>query len=96
MNTPELGKLPGGPTGRDAVHVAIVAVQATCELCPGWHVDHLGKLDGKSVGIVDPFLQQLVKPGDWFWLCLYPQSVTSLRHVWTHPVFTAAAQKERL
>ncbi len=39
----------------------------------------------KAVGIVDPFLQRSVLQGQRFYLCLFPGTVTSLRHVWTHP-----------
>jgi hypothetical protein len=36
---------------------------------------------------VDPYLKSPVMPGQRFWLFLYPQSISSLRHVWSHPAF---------
>jgi hypothetical protein len=90
-----LGTQPGPEMERDAVHFAVAPVTAVEDLSPG---DHVGKdpyrngfcsiLSGaKGVGIVDPFLQQRVKAGERFWLFLYPGTITSLRHQWSHPAF---------
>jgi len=82
--------------GRDAIHLAVNPTEAAQTLLPGGHV----KLDadgravradiGKGLGIVDPFLEDTVKAGDWFWLVVYPRQITSLHHVWEHPDFPAA------
>ena len=42
---------------------------------------------GSPVGIVDPFLKEPVEPGERFYIFLFPNTVTGLRHVWTHPAF---------
>lgn len=78
---------------RDAIHVAVAPVVAGQPLCGG---DHVG-LDEKgeavrsrdSIGVVDPFLREPVKTGQRFWLFLYPGTITSLRHDWSHPAFPA-------
>jgi len=78
--------------GRDAIHLAVEPVVAGQYLSPG---DHVGLIDGKAVlrseggclGIVDPFLANKVRPGEMFWLVVYPRQITSLRHVWEHPAF---------
>lgn len=83
---------------RDAVHVAIVPMQAAEKLSPGDHVGfadpsdqtQVGESD-KPFGIVDPYLEKHVKKGQWVYVCLYPNTVTSLRHQWTHPAFTEDA-----
>lgn len=74
-----LGRVITDPgAARDAVHVAVVPVTATRELRPGEHL---------ASGVVDPYLTRPVRPGERYWLFLYPGTVTSLRHVWTHPDF---------
>ncbi len=95
MNAPDIGKLiEGADARRDAIHVAVAPVEAAEELGPGRHVAlragkavHATGDDG--IGIVDPFLRAPVLPGQRFWLFLYPNTITSLRHVWTHPAFMA-------
>lgn len=58
--------------------------------------------DGENpIGIVDPFLSHMckddswvsVEPGESCFLILLPGAVTSLRHVWSHPAFTDAADE---
>lgn len=86
-----LGKAPPMGAGRDATHVAVVPAVASEELRPGTHVGVYGNGGRASIwaephiGIVDPYLATPVKPGERFYLCLYPRSVTGLRHVYTHP-----------
>jgi hypothetical protein len=103
---PQLGRLiEDGERRRDAVHIALAPVTAADRLAPGQHVgfvqagnvELVGPCD-HNVGIVDPFLAEDVEPGQRFWLFLYPGTITGLRHVWTHPAFTAAAAaiKEKL
>lgn len=78
--------------GRDAIHLAVEPVVAGQYLRPGDHVtliDGKAILSGKGLGIVDPFLERAVAPGEMFWLVVYPRQITSLRHVWEHPAFPA-------
>lgn len=82
-----LGQLIDSTKGRDAIHVAIAPTVAPCELYPGQRVDQTGNPNGTPVGIVDPFLTHRVMKGQMFYLCLFPLTVTSLRHEWTHPAF---------
>lgn len=96
MDGPQLGQLiTDGDCRRDAVHIAVAPVTAAGPLAPGQHVGLLGgghEFAGpcdRPVGIVDPFLTAGVEPGQRFWLFLYPGTVTSLRHFWTHPAFAA-------
>jgi len=92
-NTPLLGKLVRTKDSeRDAIHIAIISVTADCTLKPGVDVaviarndDFFATIEGYTVGIVDPFLKQDVKKGERFHVLLYPNTVTSLKHSWTHP-----------
>ncbi len=84
---PNVGELATGDDRRDAIHVAVVSVTATVRVHPGQAVGVDGNHSDTPVGIVDPFLKVAVFPGERFWLFLYPRTVTSLRHVWSHPAF---------
>lgn len=95
MSELKLGQIIEEPRNRDAIHVAVAPVSSNETLYPGQHV---GLIAGSvtevgtmphAIGVVDPFLTHKVTPGQKFWLFLYPQTVTSLRHEWTHPAFDA-------
>lgn len=85
---------------RDAIHLAVEPVVAAHKLRPGQDVGFLG--DGtvgvcdNIVGIVDPFLEAVVKKGERFWLVVYPRTITSLRHVWTHPAFVESPAEAKV
>ena len=78
---------------RDSIHIAIAPVVAAHQLARGQRVSLIRDGAGISgskppVGIVDPFLDvDTVQKGERFWLYLFPGSITSLTHHWTHPAF---------
>lgn len=87
-----LGTIHAHAEKRDAIHLGVEPIEAGSVLKAGQHVCIIhGKAYsaelGKPVGIVDPFLEGLVYPGQRFWLVVYPRKITSLRHVWEHPDF---------
>jgi hypothetical protein len=83
---------------RDAIHVAIAPVIAGCNLNPGDHVGFLGEVVIRKaetlIGIVDPFLMTKVREGEMFYLFLYPNTVTGMRHHWSHPAFEILKQSK--
>jgi hypothetical protein len=98
--------LPDEVGGRDAVHVAVIACIANDaeELLAGQDVGVLpvksstgeyiaatARIAPSLIGIVDPFLKTKVSPRQRFWLFLYPRTITSLKHQWTHPAFEEMA-----
>lgn len=91
--TPKLGTILSGDERRDAIHIAVAPVLARERLKPGEPVGlAVGRTDVADrfqppLGLVDPFLQTIVEPGQQFYLFLYPQTITSLRHEWVHPAF---------
>jgi len=94
MKDTKLGQPPEADAYRDAIHVAIAPVVAGEPLKPGDHVGlneegHAMRTvaNSKLIGVVDPFLREVVTTGNRFWLCLYQQTVTGMRHVWSHPNF---------
>ena len=94
----KLGQLVEG-TERDAFHVAVIPVVAAQYLGPGTHIrlNEEGKaIDSKPyIGIVDPFLEKAVLKGQRFLLWLYPNTVTGMRHHWSHPSFPEASETQK-
>lgn len=93
----KLGKLVDLNAGRDAVHIAVAPVVADERLSPGQHIglDSKGRAvqywrtsSQQPIGVVDPFLLNRVNSNERFWIFLYPNTITSLRHVWSHPAFS--------
>ncbi len=82
---------------RDAIHIAILPCTAGTDLPVGAHVGLVPwaeYVSGKDpvigwcddpFGVVDPFLKEGVKAGERFFLWIYPDTITSLRHVWSLP-----------
>lgn len=86
--------IEGNVWERDAIHVAVLPVIAGERLYPGTKVIFLDNTSTtvieadnteEPVGVVDPFLPWGVLEGQRVWLFLNPGSITTLRHVWTHP-----------
>jgi hypothetical protein len=96
MHEVKLGQLIEGEPGRDAIHIAVAPAVAAQALPRGADVGLLP--DGRAgftdnpIGIVDPFLKvPIVDRDQRFWLLLYPNTITSLRHEWVHPAFGESA-----
>lgn len=96
MSEVKLGELIAGDQERDAVHVAIEPVVAGDNLSAGqgvglFNYTHIGRevvgVTDSLIGIVDPFLKSDVLEGQKFWMFLYPNTVTGMRHDWSHPSF---------
>lgn len=94
QSTPTLGALITEEVDRDAIHIAVLPVVAGDYLNPGqwagfhpWDRDNVVIADNSddAIGVVDPFLKETVKRGQKFWLLLFPNTITSLRHEWVHP-----------
>lgn len=95
-----IGKKLKGGERRDAVHFAVAPVSAGAFLRAGERVKFVpgstdivvswDYADEPAIGIIDPFLADCyVTEGDRVWLFLFPNSITGLRHEWTHPAFPA-------
>lgn len=87
-----LGTLIDENAKRDAIHLAVEPCIAGERLLAG---QRIGIVNGKGskkadkiLGIVDPFIEDgVVLKGERFWLIVLPRTITSLRHVWSHPEF---------
>lgn len=90
-----IGKILTGNVERDAIHIAVLPVEAGIPLIAGVRV---GLLEGKAVpsgagieciGVVDPFLDRHVQRGERCLVFLTPGTVTGMRHHWEHPTIGA-------
>lgn len=100
MSNIKMGQLVDKDAQKDAAHVAVAPVTAATDLTPGSAIGFVGDdpelvgLDAEElIGVVDPFIRGMVRKGDRFWMCLYPESVVVLRHDWTHPAFADRVNK---
>ncbi len=98
---PNVGQTPTENAARDAIHVAVIPVTASHLLIRGDRVNIDAKGEAyktlrlqDGIGVVDPFKAEATHAGEKFWLFLNPGTITSLRHVWTHPAFTAKPLEE--
>ncbi len=91
MSDTKLGIILDETAERDAIHVACAPLIAAHRLNPGTHVgllpDGRASADANPIGIIDPFLEAPVKRGERCWVLLYQQSITGLKHRWSHPSF---------
>ena len=94
-DAPQLGIRPTHEIStRDAAHVSIVSVIAGESIKPGQGIG-IFKMDGgdiivvdmgtANIGIADPFLTSQIAKGERFWMCMRPNTVSAVRHVWSHP-----------
>lgn len=103
MHNEALGKLINDRTKkeRDAIHIAIAPMVAGQDLNPGQHItlkskgSNIAVAAKKGIGIVDPFLKTTVAKGQEFWMCLYPNTIKSLKHVWEHDEFVEPPQVQQ-
>ncbi len=100
MSDTKVGVLIDDTAQRDAIHIAVAPLKAGQVLQPG---QRIGLINGDGVresaavpaiGIVDPFLREPVLIGQTFWLFLFPGTITSLRHAWTHPAFVQQMREQ--
>lgn len=95
MSDINLGQTPSELAQRDAIHVAVVPCVAAHELRPADRVGLYRNLacteaqvsDITIIGVVDPYLTRNIRQGERFWLFLLPNTVTGMRHHWSHPLF---------
>jgi hypothetical protein len=92
-----IGTLLDGTEQRDAIHIAVMPViSADRWIGPGDKLrlvfgttNQVIKVregdDEKGIGVADPFLNEEINKGDKFWMFMYPNSITGLRHQWVHP-----------
>lgn len=97
MNVPKIGELITMNEQRDAIHIAVLPCTATESMQPGQHVHFqiagntdlvspCGHNHPQCIGIIDPFLHEAVPTRGTCWVFVTPNTITGLRHEWTHPL----------
>lgn len=83
-----IGKVITSEQHRDAIHVPVMPIILGKGMEPGTRVYiRDGKAypsHGFAVGVIDPFLDGWEAEGKQVWLFLFPGSIKTLRHEWTH------------
>jgi hypothetical protein len=73
---------------RDAIHIATLIVVAGEPLLPNQDIgvdkDNIATVKD-PIGRVDPFLKDTIYKGDIFYMILYPNTVSGMKHHWKHP-----------
>jgi hypothetical protein len=98
MTDLNIGKKITADAQRDAIHIAIAPAVCDADILSAGRRVSLrygsnpplaipDEYSEEAVGIVDPFLRELIHRGEWFWIFLFPGTITGLRHQWTHPAF---------
>lgn len=98
-----LGRLIQGAASKDAVHIAVAPVQSRKPLERGQLVKfdygdpspydddgyYVVPADKRSeaLGYVDIYLEKDPEAEERFYVMLFPGTVLSMKHVWTHPLF---------
>ena len=83
-----LGKPAPSDAERDAVHIAVIPVVVEEDVFPGQRlrVAALTALPSPTGNaIADPWLSGKVPAGTRVWAFMDPNTITNLRHHWTHP-----------
>lgn len=97
-NAPKLGQLIDGEASKDAIHIAVAPVIVNENCFPGNRVGllHDGSVSTRALphlGILDPYLSHgAIQKGQQVWLLMFPNTITGLRHEWTHPAFEGWAK----
>lgn len=93
----EIGQIITSEQEKDAIHIAVAPVIASHRILPGYHIGLVRPGQASSrveskIGVADPFLKLPIQKGERFWIFLYPQTITGLRHLWSHPAFQEDVQ----
>lgn len=93
----QLANIPNGTEKRDAVHVAVIALQASHPVLRGERIAL--NVNGTVVyttnnndyfGVVDPFSpKNEYRKGEWFLCLVKPGTTQNLRHEWDHEALPA-------